>query len=591
MSVTTQDDNLLPAPPDRDNTAQWFGDGELVEEEFIDAGEELRRASALVIAFVKAIKAHRLYPTGNPQVTAFLQDLIAPCRRYLAEFGPFTMTISESGLSCSGKALYSNADWKSSIPFLLYNDGLRQLRLLEGLEDWEVQRLVEVIDKRSETNLEEDDLIILLWEQDFAHIDYVAIDDFLDDTGLPIPDSAEQLRSRLLHRQSVAGEGTNDDGESLESAPLAPPSPVSEQTVNDPARYILTPEELQTLQEEIAAEQAPTFILDCAEIIFDILPQVTEADSRQDAVNILLRIADGMITLGDFTRASELLRQVSAAASSDSSGIDLREFLSEAAVPHRIERIGRLLEGADSALIETARPYLLLLPAEAVPRLLQLLKESRSARVRRMLCDVLPIIGRDAVEVFLPELSDARWYVVRNIAYILGCIGDGRATPKLIPLLSHSEPRIRREAAQALGLLGGAQAVAALGKALTDADDVTRCIAACSLGKIGSATALAHLLDAVQSWGFSQKDSGEIKTFFNGIGMTQSDRALPVLEQCLKRRTLFGGKRQEIIRQGAAEALALIGTPRAEGLLTAGRQSKNTAIHHACLQALKMLTR
>ena len=41
------------------------------------------------------------------------------------------------------------------------------------------------------------------------------------------------------------------------------------------------------------------------------------------------------------------------------------------------------------------------------------------------------------------------------------------------------------------------------------------------------------------------------------------------------------------IRQGAAGALALIGSHDAKSVLEAGQRSKNASIRRACLQALK----
>ncbi len=47
------------------------------------------------------------------------------------------------------------------------------------------------------------------------------------------------------------------------------------------------------------------------------------------------------------------------------------------------------------------------------------------------------------------------------------------------------------------------------------------------------------------------------------------------------------GKRDEI-RMGAANTLAMVGTPEAKAILEAGKESKDETLRDACVQALKI---
>jgi HEAT repeat protein len=146
---------------------------------------------------------------------------------------------------------------------------------------------------------------------------------------------------------------------------------------------------------------------------------------------------------------------------------------------------------------------------------------------------------------------------------------------------------VRREALQALGLIGAPKAVGLLVKALTDEDARIRSMAAINLGKVGKKAGLVPLLEVVQSKEFQKRESSETKAFFDAIGMSGSNESILVLRQLLERKSWFGRGKTDEIRIGAANALAMIGTPEAKAILMSGKDSKDESIRDACLQALR----
>jgi HEAT repeat protein len=248
----------------------------------------------------------------------------------------------------------------------------------------------------------------------------------------------------------------------------------------------------------------------------------------------------------------------------------------------------KLLEKEEGVRLEEVHNYLVLLQRNAIKPLVRLLGERQKSKVRRVICDALSEIGKNAFELFVPYMDDPRWYLVRNITYILGRIGKEESLPYIQKAFSHEDPRVRREAIQALGLIGGAKAVGLLVKCLKDEDSRIRTMAALNLGKVGKKAALEPLLEIVQSKDFQKRESEEIKTFFDAIGMMGSSReAILVLRQQLERKSWFGRGKTDEIRIGAAQALAMIGTPEVMAILESGKGSKDESIRNACLQALK----
>ncbi|MCX8118245.1 MAG: HEAT repeat domain-containing protein [Desulfobacterota bacterium] len=581
-------EEIRPEKKPTDLAEEW------VATEGIEADEELLLARDLVSFFLKTFKAIRFYPPDNPTIKGFKEQLSKKFQHFLGRYPTFVLQIDEYSLLFKERVLYENRDPKSSFAFLFYKDGLRELRFMKGLEEWEIEGLLEVIRTSDQINEMEDDLVTLLWERDFPHISYLATDEFLEETPILIPENGEQLRRGLVFKPlayNVQVDLLDEEGQDLERLLAKSASALS---LKDRVVYQLTPEEIERLQGEVTQELDPAFVFEGADILFEILNLEQDRGPYQQAAHLLMKNLDGLITLGEFNRASELLRRlyhmVKSYGLKDWQVEILHQFLEKAGDEERIERIGNLLEKEVPLRLEEVSEYLALLQQNAIKPLIHLLGRLKNSKARRMVCDALSEIGKNAIELFAPFIEDRRWYLVRNITYILGRIGKEKGLLHVQKAFNHEDVRVRREAVQALGLIGGPKAVSLLIKALTDKDARIRAMAALNLGKMGKNVGLAALLEVVQSKDFQKRDSAEIKAFLDAVGLVGSNEAIPVLQQMLERKSLFGLGLKDEIRLGVANTLAMIGTPEAKAVLERGMHSKEEAIRTACQQALRKLS-
>ncbi len=568
---------------------------EMPSVEGVETDEELILARDLTGALIKAIKAFRFYPPDNPTLKGFRDQLLKKSQFFLNKYQSFEIQVGEYDLSFKGKILYENRDVKTSIAFLIYRDGLRKIRFMKGLEEWEVQGIIDILKQSENINQLEDDIVTLMWEKDFIHISFVATDEFLEETPAIIPGNVDQFRKNLVFKPvahhvevDLAEEGSEEgvDLDELLSRAIEEPLPF----VSDKRVYFLTSDEVEGLRKDVEGETDPTFVFNIMDILFEILALEKEREPYQDAVNTLLKVLDAFLTLGDFTKAADLLKRVNIILKTydlqDWQIENIRKIIVEAGEEVRIDRIGRTLEREEGRL-EDVNAYLSLLQKNSIKPLVNLLGELKNSKTRRVFCDALSEIGKNAIEVFTPFTDDRRWYLVRNILYILGRIGKEQPLPYIQRALNHEDLRVKREAIQALGLIGGQKAIGLLVRALTDDDVRVRCLAAINLGKGGKKAGLVPLLEAVQSKDFYKRESAEIKAFFNAIGMMGSNEAIPVLQQLLERKSWFGRGKKDEIRIGAAGAMAMIGTPEATVTLEEGKNSKDESIRDACIHALK----
>jgi len=74
------------------------------------------------------------------------------------------------------------------------------------------------------------------------------------------------------------------------------------------------------------------------------------------------------------------------------------------------------LERDEGIRLEEVNNFLVLLQRNSIQPLIKLLGELKNSKTRRVLCDSLSEIGKNAIETIAPFIDDKRWYLVRNIA-------------------------------------------------------------------------------------------------------------------------------------------------------------------------------
>jgi hypothetical protein len=91
---------------------------------------------------------------------------------------------------------------------------------------------------------------------------------------------------------------------------------------------------------------------------------------------------------------------------------------------------------------------------DALESILKSLAEDENMSVRRFLVDILCNLSTGIVPRLIRRARTGKWYLVRNLAIVLGRLRDTRALPYLKSLLDNENPKIRKEVLRSLALLG-----------------------------------------------------------------------------------------------------------------------------------------
>jgi len=201
-------------------------------------------------------------------------------------------------------------------------------------------------------------------------------------------------------------------------------------------------------------------------------------------------------------------------------------------VTHVLTRYG---ETASDVLLE------LLVGTDAAP-------ERRAYRVALTHCP-------SSIPSLIHLLGDARWFVVRNAAELLGEMGVTEADGKLSQTVRHTDARVRRAAATALARLATPRALHSLQQVLTDKVAAVRLQAAIGLATIRNPRAVPSVLEALEK----EEDPDVQPALLGALGSMPTPEAVERLRRAAEPGSLMKRKPTSI-RLHAIQALADAGT-------------------------------
>ena len=565
---------------------------------------DVKRVADWIQALVRTVKAMRMYLPNNPSLHKFQNDLESRTWSVLKEIGDITLTVQQFDFLFENYSVYHNAAREESLAFRFHADGVREVSIKEGLEPGELRGFLDVLKRTTEASSGQDDVVTMLWERDFRHVEYVYIplEDLLDstgsggdgdsapktnepDAGIPWPTSTEEPEPTTEGGHTAAAERSDD----------WTPSVTVDSAWDESAgtQFRLTDAELSEMEAAIRAEAERALGPEVLEIVAAILESEEEPAGFLESAVAFQRFIELAIEEADIVRANSLLARLKTIAAKRA---ELRaEFAGLA--DQVIREIGRPSFLAQAAPTLNAHPeidpgvltnFLVQLGSGAAPAICDLLGQVNHMKHRRALCEALAISCKDDVEVLISRLGDPRWYVIRNVVYVLGRIAHQGVERALDRALHHDDVRVRKEAVRALGRIESPTSRAYLISAFRDLDAGVRVQAAMTLASNRDERAAQSILTVIGSAEFAKRDLTERQSFYEALGRSGSDALVPKLESMLTKGGLFRTGSDED-RYHAALTLAWLGSPAALAVLNRELQGKREPVRKAVEAALTVV--
>ncbi|MGH7654077.1 MAG: hypothetical protein ACREN6_05375, partial [Gemmatimonadaceae bacterium] len=138
----------------------------------------------------KTVRAHQLYPSHNAQYIKTVENLRGAFRAVWEETSGISLQVSDTDFTwCDIKVLSEPEKVSDSLPWTLFKDGVREVTLTRGFEGDELEKLLGIIPLVRRAQDHEDDILTLLWEQEFVFLTYRFIDN-VSGQGAPLDPSA-----------------------------------------------------------------------------------------------------------------------------------------------------------------------------------------------------------------------------------------------------------------------------------------------------------------------------------------------------------------------------------------------------------------
>jgi len=550
----------------------------------------------LVRLLVKTQKAQRLYDSRNAVAERLELDLYERLSAFVSEEGDIQLVVLESQLRSEDEVVFESANRTDSLAFLLYRDGIRRLSFSPGLEHQELRAFLRCLNRVALLTNDRDDLVTLLWEQDFHSIRYFAIEELARSESYP------RLSDQLAAGESSEGPWGGAAGQAGEAVILDLKQPVSTVPVE---ACRLQSGEIEALQKQLAAEEQQPFRQVVAELALELVLLEDGENEKGQISEEIVEIADRLIADGDVAELVGMHEHVEGlatmvfrgAASAQKLSLELTRSLVE---PERFERLMETVEMEHAPKPEALTVFLGRLGSSASPLLLLWMGRFSSAPYRRAVTGALLFLESGGLPILregLPlgpppvEPQERLWHrqLVREVVHALSRHSSEEALPLLTELLSSPDPETRRESFLAASRYSEERVLSLCLERIVDSDPEVRTTALDTLVKRGRVDLGLQILErALASELFEKLGLLEKRRLFSAAAKLSGESALDSFQKLLNAREdhWFQKEKDRAFAEAAAHGIRMVGSPRAKRMLEDGSQSGHKLVRAACLKEL-----
>jgi len=235
---------------------------------------------------------------------------------------------------------------------------------------------------------------------------------------------------------------------------------------------------------------------------------------------------------------------------------------------------------AASGLIQALGP-------DAIPGLMDIFCDDESVGGRRILFNLLCLLGDPAVREAQKRLRDPRAHTVRNLLIFIGRAGSAASIPQVKPLLRHQDPMVKIEALSTLLKFKDPGAISLLRNAIHDKDPdfASQAIALAGYYRITDVT--GDVLSKIKRVILFETDYGENEELIKVLGNIGDARAVPELEKLASATWSLYPSSLMHMKETIYASLARYSREKIAGLLRIGEKLNSDTIRRTCSQLME----
>ncbi|MEP6690199.1 MAG: HEAT repeat domain-containing protein [Gemmatimonadaceae bacterium] len=527
----------------------------------------------------RTVKTRQLYLPNNPIYQRSLDSLRAAFEALWRETDEVVLAINEGDFRWEGAAVGAEPNKSDSLAWLFYKDGVREITIHKGFDGDELVSLLDLLQRVRKASPDEDDLLTLLWEQDFLYLRYRFID-----MGFETAPEIEQPEQ--LHEQRT----------------VPPEDPIPEEDRPkivrmedfDSTLYFLDEQEIEYLRSSFQHEYRSDLKRNVLAILFDTFEIEPSAKVREEIADILESTMLQLVSAREFGTVAFILREARVSAGRsvalDAEQRDrLQRLPDRLSVPDVLAHLLALLDESPEippqedldSLFEQLRPGTMQLVFSWIgklqnPRLRTALEQAASRLAAANTTELLKLIMHTDPAIAIQAIKRA------------GQLRTPAAVAPIGRILTIPSPALRLAAVHALAEIGSPGAIRMVEQAINDDERDVRVAAVRAIGSRGHTAALEKVEQLVNSKALREKDLTEKMALFETYAVLAGPKGIAALDSILNARgKLFAKREDPEVRACAAMALGRIGSQDAVAALKRATQDKELLVRNAANKAMR----
>jgi hypothetical protein len=546
------------------------------------------QVAELINNVVKALRAFHMYLPNNPIYQRATENVRAAFTPIWAVIDQLVLTVAETDFVWEEQVVYHQANKGESLAWGLFKDGMRSLTIRRGAEEEELTRFLETVNQARYLAADAgDDLLTLLWEQEYQFIQYHFVE-FFGEGGGSLPEAT-----------GSAGAASNDpesaQARHAQAAEEAPPRPkgVVDLEDFDSTLYFLDESEINAVAADLQEEYRRDARGSAINVLFDLFELQGDSPTRDEIVGTLEALFPNFLNARDFRTAAAVLRDAKVVAAR-APGITaehrarLEALVTKLSEPAIVSQLVQSLDEAPALAGQAEVAEVLReLQGAALEPVLTWLPRLSSAPLREVLEGVVDRLAAAHGNEVLRILRNPESEALAGVVPLCGRLMLNQAVPGLGEVTRHQDATLRLAAVQALAQLGTPAALGFIEQAIEDNDRAVRLVAVRSAAARGYKGALKRVEGVVLGRAVKEMDLTEKMAFFEAYGAIAGTAGLKALSGILQPRGLLKLKEPSETRACAAMALGKIRAPEARELLQKVVEDKDLVVRNAASRALR----
>lgn len=512
----------------------------------------------------KAVKAHRFYPEGHPNLRNTLEACYLSIKNVTTTSGEATFSVTKNSFLVGGAPILEGNTSVAALAKDLFVRRIEKIILTENFSITDIEVLFTILNSDYKELTDRGGIPHVLAEGGASGL-------LLNETDY---NELQRLQTELEVKKREEEISLEETGGNLESADKDEGEEGAEGE-----------EEVYELNSEDAAPEDTTED-QSLDSLLELLENEENTERYETLAGKILNKTESAINNKYYDISYIVLKALlkhSADGSEKPSPIKdvaattLDKLLATHIVPYLLEILVATVEEKD-----TVTALILRCDDRAIELLLQELIISEDREVRHVTLNLLADFGTRVLGKATDLLFHEQWYISRQMASLLGKVADPSSIHPLIKAYENNDTRVKKEILKALSQIEDPTSASFLVTALKEKDKTLQLQAILSLSVLRDSAAVEPLGEIAMKKDIFSNVHVTTKEAIKALGIIGTESAVHCLYDIIHRKVFFNKGNYDEAKVLAATSLGVIGTEKAITILQNYLPSTSGVLHNTC---------